>query len=160
MKSTHLTVCLAAAMLTATATVRLRGADESAPSDSKSSPAELREKLKNMTPEGRRAAIQEWREKHPEAAPRMEDLQKRREEWPKLTPEEREAKIKERRAALENKVCELRKKKTNGTITGPESQQLERMERFLNAPPRRLPVIDGDKGGEPAAGTAKPAAGN
>ena len=52
----------------------------------------------------------------------------RREEVKKLTPEEREAKRKERLEKLDKRLEELRKKKADGTLTGTEQKQLDRLE--------------------------------
>jgi acyl-CoA reductase-like NAD-dependent aldehyde dehydrogenase len=48
---------------------------------------------------------------------RERSMEKRREEFNKLTTEEREAKRKELRERLEKRLGELRAKQTNGTIT-------------------------------------------
>ena len=97
---------------------------------------ELREQLKNLTPEERQAKIKEYREKHPEAAASMErrgeemkkmvkDLGLDPEELNKLPEEERRAKV---RAASEKKLAELQKKKTDGSITDAEKETLEKLE--------------------------------
>ncbi len=94
---------------------------------------ELREKLKDLTPEEREAKMKEFREKHPEAAAkRREEMEKmgkalglNREEMEKLPPEERRAKYKE---AADKKMTELQKKKTDGTITAEETELLGKLE--------------------------------
>lgn len=158
LKKSNLALLLAAALLNASAETGLRAADKSTPTPVAPNREELREKLKNLTPEERRAAIQEWREQHPEAAVGRKDLQKRREEFRNLTPEEREAKISERRAVAETKAAELRKKKAEGTITAQESQRLERMERLLKAGPRSN-GRSGSKGTEKSSEAAEPVSG-
>ena len=45
-----------------------------------------------------------------------------------LTPEERDAKRKEMRERMQKQLAELRKKKTEGTLSEPEKKRLERME--------------------------------
>jgi hypothetical protein len=113
------------------ASVAILAADGSTNRVAETVPDELREKLKSMTPEERRAAIKEWREKHPDAAARQSKILKRREGVKEPTPEEREAKRKEAREYTEKRVAELQKKKADGTITEQESRQLERLELFL-----------------------------
>lgn len=109
---------------------------------------ELREKLKNMTPEERRDYIQKHRDELKDlrgpggpGAPggfNREDMEKRRaefakklgldpEELKKLKPEEARAKIKE---AVEKRTAELEKKQTDGTITDEEKKALERMKEM------------------------------
>lgn len=133
MKNTRTTLLLA--LLMSGATIHSRAADETAPAASTPNRAELREKMKNMTPEERSAAMKEWREKHPEAAAKVKEAQERRANSKDLTPEEREAKLKERRATAEARVADLQKKKTAGTITEQESKQLVRLEQMLKARP-------------------------
>jgi len=65
------------------------------------------------------------------AGPSREEREKRREEFNKLTPEEREAKRKEIKGRLEKRICELRSKQTNATITTQETRELERREQIL-----------------------------
>ncbi len=97
---------------------------------------ELREKLKNLTPEERQAKLKELREKHPEGAANLErrgeemkkmakDLGLDPEELKKLPEDERRAKVK---AAAEKKLTELQKKKTDGSITDSEKETLEKLE--------------------------------
>jgi hypothetical protein len=59
--------------------------------------AELRELLKDFSPEERAALIQSWREKHGAAPITSEDIDQLRLEWRSLAPAEREAKLKEAR---------------------------------------------------------------
>jgi hypothetical protein len=65
------------------------------------------------------------------AGPLREEREKRREEFNKLTPEEREAKRKEIKGRLEKRICELRSKQTNATLTSQEFRELERREQIL-----------------------------
>jgi hypothetical protein len=65
------------------------------------------------------------------SGPSREERDKRREEFNKLTPEEREAKRKEIKGRLEKRICELRSKQTNATITTQETRELERREQIL-----------------------------
>ena len=135
---------------------------------------QLREQLKNMTPEQRAAKMKEWREKHagqngdanhrgPGPGGPGVDPEKRREEMTKfvkalgldpeeiknLSPEERSKKIRE---AAEKKHAELNKKKEDGTITDEEKQMLERMEA------RRRMMQERQSEGGPKPGGAKPEA--
>jgi hypothetical protein len=69
-----------------------------------------------------------------------EESDKRKEDWKKLTPEEREAKRVEIKGRLEKRICELRTKQTNNTITAQEIRDLTRSEQILkrfesNGPP-------------------------
>ena len=123
---------------------------------------ELREKLKDLTPEERAAKIKEFREKNPQAGPSMEkraeemkklfkDLGLNQEELQKLSPEERRAKIKE---AADKKMAELEKKKTAGTLTDADKETLQRLEQ-------RKKMMEGRREGTPGRphkpGAEKPA---
>jgi hypothetical protein len=105
-----------------------------------------------LSPEERKARMEDLRERNPEAVRKLrEELERRREELKKLPPAEREAKIKEirerlveRRKAmtveerkakrqeikgrLEKQLGVLREKKANGTLTAQEARRLERLE--------------------------------
>ena len=84
------------------------------------------------------------------AGPSREERGKRREEFNKLTPEERESKRKELKERLEKRTAELRAKQTNGTLNAQETRELERREQILkrfDAAP--LPAV------QPAAPTPK-----
>ena len=109
---------------------------EDAKPEGQPSREEIREKLKNLTPEEREAKMKEFREKHPEGAGNQE---KRREEMKKMAKElgldpeelknlpedERRAKVK---AAADKKITELQKKKADGSITDAEKETLEKLE--------------------------------
>ena len=67
---------------------------------------------------------------------RMKDWRKtnggpNREEWEKMSPEQREAKRKEIKERLEQRISELRAKQTNATITAQETSELGRSEKIL-----------------------------
>jgi acyl-CoA reductase-like NAD-dependent aldehyde dehydrogenase len=66
-----------------------------------------------------------------EKRPGREETEKRKENWKKLSPEEREAKRKEIKARLEKRIGELRMKQTDGTITASEARELARSEQIL-----------------------------
>lgn len=107
--------------------------------------AELREKLRNMTPEERK----QWMKDHPEVAKRIEqnrgNMDKSREYYEKtrgvleragLKPEEmknlpsaeRRAKVKE---AIDKRVADLEKKKSDGTgLTEQEQSDLDTLNRM------------------------------
>lgn len=75
-----------------------------------------------------------------EKKPSREEADKRKEDWKKLSPEEREAKRVEIKGRLEKRICELRTKQTNNTITAQEIRDLTRSEQILkrfesNGPP-------------------------
>src|SRR5436190_22845539 len=110
---------LAAFIILSAATIS-RAADQNEAKDAKSQRQELREKLKNMTPEERQAALKKWREEHPEATARRDQLRNQTAGANKLTPEQREARRKETRAALEKRLVDLKKKQADGTITEQE----------------------------------------
>jgi hypothetical protein len=128
---------------------------------------------RTLSPEERKARLDEVRERNPEAVRKLrEELERRREELKKLPPAEREAKIKElreqfleRRKAmtveerkakrqeikgrLEKQLGLLREKKTNGTLTAQEARRLERLEtvgkRFKQAESAPPEGADGAK---------------
>ncbi len=107
---------------------------------------------RTLSPEERKARLEEIRERNPEAVRKLrEELERRREELKKLPPAEREAKIKEirerfgeRRKAMtveerkakrqeikgrfDKQLGLLREKKTNGTLNAQEARRLERLE--------------------------------
>lgn len=66
-----------------------------------------------------------------EKKPGREEMEKRKEEWKKLSPEEREAKRKEIKGRLEKRICELKTRQTNTTITAQETHELSRSEQIL-----------------------------
>jgi hypothetical protein len=66
-----------------------------------------------------------------EKKPTREESDKRKEEWKKMSPQEREAKRLEIKGRLEKRICELRTKQTNDTITAQESRELSRSEQIL-----------------------------
>ncbi len=114
---------------------------------------DVREKLKNMTPEEREAKMKEFREKNPEAAANYEkraeemkkftkDLGLKPEEIQKLSPEERREKIK---AAVEKKTAELQKKKEAGTLTDADKDLLKRLDE-------RKKLMEGGRRGEGGLG--------
>jgi hypothetical protein len=67
----------------------------------------------------------------PAKGPGREESEKRKENWKKLSPEERETKRKEIMARLEKRISELRTKQTNATITVVETRELTRSEQIL-----------------------------
>jgi hypothetical protein len=126
----------------------MRAADDTENKDLRTSRQQLREKLKNMTPEERRDAIGKWREEHPGAAALREKLRQRREETKNLTPEQREAKRKETRAHMEKRLDKLKKKQAGGTLTDREKRRLDRMERVKSK--ASLQQTDGNQGAKPS----------
>lgn len=117
---------------------------------------QLREQIKNLTPEERAARLKQWREQN--AAGLAEESLRRREllkglppaereaklrEWrqrgatnaanlrtppPKLTPEQREAKRKEIQQRVESEYEKLRQKEADGKISDEERVRLRRIE--------------------------------
>ena len=77
-----------------------------------------------------------------EKKPAREESDKRKEDWKKLSPEEREAKRGEIKGRLEKRIGELRTKQTNNTISAQEIRDLTRSQDILkrfesNGPPVR-----------------------
>ena len=113
-------------------------AEDDKPADKSSaqpSREELREKLKDMSPEERRKYLQEHR---PANGPGNGDPSQRREEFAKrlgldpaemekLSPQERQAKMKE---AVEKKIADLEKQKADGTISEQDGRILERLKQM------------------------------
>jgi hypothetical protein len=64
-------------------------------------------------------------------APSRAELEKRREQFKNMTPEERAAKRKEIKGRLEKRIAELRAKRASATLTPQESRELERREQIL-----------------------------
>lgn len=62
---------------------------------------------------------------------RAKEAEKRREEFNKLSPEQKEAKRKEFKARLEKRIGDLRCKQTNGTLDDEELRELQRREQLL-----------------------------
>ena len=88
-----------------------------------------------------------------EKRPSREETEKRKENWKKLSPEEREAKRKEIKERLEKRIAELRKKETDATITAPETRELARSEQILKRFEQNAAAAKADrsKANEPAA---------
>ncbi|HEY0548698.1 MAG TPA: hypothetical protein VGF13_03795, partial [Verrucomicrobiae bacterium] len=82
-----------------------------------------------------------------------EETEKRKENWKKLSPEEREAKRKEIKARLEKRIVDLRVKQTNEVITASEVRELARSEQILKRFEQNAVAAkaDGAKSKEPAA---------
>jgi hypothetical protein len=117
---------------------------------------ELREKLKNMTPEEREAKMKEFRAKNPEAAANLEkrgeemkkfgkELGLDAEEMQKLSQEERREKFK---AAIEKKTAELEKKKAADTLTAEDKELLKHIEE-------RKKMMEGGRRGEGGPGPGR-----
>jgi hypothetical protein len=85
----------------------------------------LREELKDLSPEERQQRLREFREKH--GAPVRDELEKRREELKKLPPEERQAKMKEMR----ERVVERRKAMGDDERKAKRQEIQSRLERQL-----------------------------
>jgi hypothetical protein len=133
------------------------------PAAPKISREQLREEIKNLTPEERAARLKQWREQN--ATGLVEESIRRREllkgltpaereaklkEWrergatntaslrtppPKLTPEQREAKRMEIRQRVESEYAKLRQKEADGSISDEERIRLRRVEAIR----KRLP---------------------
>ena len=78
----------------------------------------LQEELKGLPPEERQKRMREWRQKQGLARPAFRTID----------PDQAKAKRQELKGRVEQQLAELRKKKTDGTITEQESKRLERME--------------------------------
>jgi hypothetical protein len=88
-----------------------------------------------------------------EKRPSREEAEKRKENWKKLSPEEREAKRKEIKARLEKRITDLRAKQMDGTITTPETRELARSEQILKRFEQNAAAAKAErsKSNEPAA---------
>lgn len=128
--------------------------DDPPPPPNRPDPAALRERARNLSPEERQKMIREFREKHSLLRTNRNEWERRREELKGLPPEEREAKLralrqeiqqargnfklispeereakrKEIKERVDAQATELRKKKTDGTITEIEQRRLERLQ--------------------------------
>lgn len=92
----------------------------------------------------------------PDKRPSREEMEKRKEDWKKLSPEEQQAKRDEFKARLEKRVTELREKQTAGTISEKESRELVRSEQLLKRFDQKPPGQDEPpKVKEPAAPAPK-----
>ena len=126
MKTTRFLKCVLAVLMAGGAAPLARSADAPAnPVGGDKRPT--REELQKLSPEERQTKLKEWREK--------------------MTPEQREAQRKTWRERMEKKIEELKKKKTDGTITPQEEKQLERVQEMLKR---------GEQGGGPG-GSGNPA---
>lgn len=130
----------------------------------------LRPQLQNLSPEERRAKIQELRKQR---GPAPNDLSKLREEMKKLTPEQRRARLKElreknagsaakqhkslspeeHRGKLKDRLEELRSKKANGSITPQEQKLLDRMDQAVKRMQDRAPKTQTERPKENSAET-------
>ena len=63
-----------------------------------------------------------------------------RQRRPNLTPEQREARRKEMRERLDQRLTDLRKKKSDGTLTETEQKQLDRLETADKNRRRHVPA--------------------
>ena len=145
MKTTSLP-CLAAAMFAVSV---IHAAAQGEKPVEPPEPAATVENAKTPTAEEREKKLKEFREKQKQVSP--EAIAKLREQLKNLPPEERAARLKEfrerqkaaslpnpdadpqakMRARFEKRIGDLRKKKTDGTITDDETRQLERGEQML-----------------------------
>lgn len=91
-----------------------------------------REEFQKLTPEEREAKMKEFRAKQGQRPGGGGELAKQREELKNVPPEERAAKLKELREKMEKRHDELLKKKTEGTLTAEEQEQLNRYDAFKN----------------------------
>lgn len=109
----------------AMSTPQLVRADDKKPE--KKSPAEVREKLTNVSPEEREAKRKEFLEKRAEERKQSaKEIGLNPEELEKLPPKERFTKFKE---ASDKKLAELKKKTSDGTITDAEKETLKNLEQ-------------------------------
>jgi len=83
----------------------------------------------DIPPDKRGTNREDWKKLSPED--RAKEAEKRRDEFNKLTPEQKEAKRKEFKERLEKRLGELRCKQTNGTISTDENRELSRREQLL-----------------------------
>jgi hypothetical protein len=129
----HLLACLGLGMGSLSAAAPAE--TNSAPATPKLSQQEFVEKLKELSPEERQAAIRAYREQMVREAQERPRVRQRGADLPQPTPEETEARQKQMRARLEARVADLQKKKAEGTLTPLEETQLEKMEAMLKQGP-------------------------
>jgi hypothetical protein len=151
--SMHLRLCgLLAALLFNVSTSGL--AADPAASTNQPTREQLREQLRQLTPEERQAKIREIREKlGPPGGPWRAEAERRREEWKDLSPEERRAKALEWRARrpgeqqppvtvenrdlyrqqirdrLQRQIQELNAKKAKDGLSAEEQKRLDNLEQ-------------------------------
>jgi len=89
-----------------------------------------------------------------EKKPAREEGGRRKEDWKKLSPAEREAKRDEIKGRLEKRVAELREKKEKKTITAQEERDLTRSEQIL----KRFETMESKESPLLRGGTNTPAA--
>ena len=78
------------------------------------------------------------------ANPAKPEWEKRRDEFDKLPPEEREAKRHEIRCRLEKRITELRVRQTNSTLSAEDTKRLERSEQLLKRFEQNGPGLGGE----------------
>jgi hypothetical protein len=100
----------------------------------------FQDEVKNLPPAERQAKIKEWRQKHRLLQP----------DFRTLDPGQARAKRGELKKRVEQQLGELRKKKSDGTITEQESKRLDRMELMVER------LDEGDP--QPDAGALPPPA--
>jgi acyl-CoA reductase-like NAD-dependent aldehyde dehydrogenase len=99
----------------------------------------------------------------PVGAPDGEQVKPRKKQQPekaekpakKLTPEEREAKRREIKVRLDNRLAELRAKQTNGVLTAAEKKELGRCEQILKRFEESAGKAGEKQNGKPAPGDEK-----
>lgn len=148
MDSRNYISCAVAAFIVLGSDRAVRAADVTDGPDVQTSRQQLREKLKDMTPEERQTAIRKWREEHPGAGALREKLRKRREQVKNLTPEQRKTRRKEVRAQMEKRLDKLKEKQADGTLNDREKQRLERLERVMSRTSRQ--PTPGNQGAKPS----------
>ena len=158
-------ILFVAVLLLAASAGQVQASEDARPPARKSAREELREQIKNLTPEERAARLKELREK---SQPPRDEVDRRREMLKNLSPEERELKLKELRdrggtgrrtpeermlileereakrkevrQRLEQQLEMLRKKADENTISAEERVRLQRLEkiylRFEEGAPR------------------------
>ena len=155
--------CLLAAIV-AVSVIRVGAQNDKPTEAAEPAPAPSVEKARTPTTEEREKKLKEFREKQKQKQPSPEAIAKLREELKNLPPEERAARMKEFRerqkaaaanpesdpkariqARFEKRIGDLRKKKTDGTITEDETRQLERGEKVLKRAGKKGPEA-GERG--------------
>lgn len=145
----------------------LRAADEPAPPPGRPTREEIRQNIRNFTPEERVARLKAIRDRGGIGAPAADALLKLREETKDLPPAQRRARIREWRETnafarpalgamsaeerearrkifqtrIEQQIATLKKKQADNSFTDEDSRRLQNMERmlkWLESTPARL----------------------
>lgn len=135
MKDRKLIGLLTAAVILGSTANATQAADEPSASPSRPTPSlgeQLRERLRHLPPDQRRARLQELRQRRAQG----------RQQAQQLTPEQRRQRLDQLRQRAEARLAELRAKQQAGTLTPQETEQLRRLETRLHQLEQRRHLRD------------------